>query len=36
MGMTKGFTSEIKINPNLFCIPLGLHYLCNINIRSTH
>ena len=24
----KGYTSEMKINPNLFCISLGLHYLC--------
>ena len=25
-----GCTSEMKINPNLFCISLGLHYLCSM------
>ena len=30
-----GYTSEMKINHNLFCISLGLHYLCtNENERD--
>jgi len=31
MSLSTGCTSEIKINHDLFCISLDLHYLCAVN-----